>query len=824
METNRIQQLQNEGLISCFWNRVDNPGTVWNSENVLIFYLPNLVLQIFLVVFATRLMFWILRPLHQPHFVAELLAGFMLNIYVPILNSTLFGIALPTIKGLLGFESIAQFGVIYYVFVTGLEMNLDTIPRARKKASTIAIAGTLIPMILGFAIYVLVAKTFIKNGEFNTVSAYFLWSLTISMTSFPVVAHILSDLKILYTGLGRVALTAATINDFINWAMFIFLIPLIINGKRGILSVISTVFFILFCHFVFRPPLNKILIQKTNQNEWDLYQLSYVIFGVVACATVTEFLGTHSVVGALVFGLILPRGKFAELLIEQLDDIGSRYLAPLFFASIGLRAEVLPVLNGNFILVIFIMIVLISTKILSTIVATRFYGMPIRDSIALGMLMNTKGVLSLIILSIGWDRKVISKEAFTVMVFSIFLMTVIVAPIINAMYKPRVIYEQNKLRTIENLKSDSEIRVMVCVHNARQANGMINVLEACNGVNVSHLRVFALQLVERKGRSAALMVAQLDQQQQKESQILDQSSETDSYLSNHITNVFEEYSSNNANTLVENLVAISSYSTIHKDIYNLALEKQASLVLLPFHKQNTMEGSLEVAERAVKDINRNLMKDVPCSVGIFVDRGHHAALSKIKMHIMMIFIGGPDDREALAIAWRMSKHPWTRLNMVRIFLCGKAAVVDSSRYTEEHGLLAAVLDSGKQKELDEEYVGSFRLKAVNNEDTITYAEREVHAGEDFLEVLNELDRVGCDLYILGHGKGRNSLVLSNLLEWADCPELGVIGDMLASNSFGSNSSILVVQQYGFGGVEFNTSHSSHKGHSTYDDLESFSQR
>ncbi|CAI8589801.1 unnamed protein product, partial [Vicia faba] len=822
MEADRIHQLQNKGLIDCYWNRVDNPGTIWNSENVLSHYLPNLVLQILLVVSATRLIFWILRPLHQPHFVAELLAGFVLNIYVPILNSTLLGIALP-IKGLLAFESIAQLGIIYYVFVTGLEMNLETVSRAGKKASTIAIAGTLIPMILGFVIYVLVAKTFVKNGEFNTVSAYFLWSLTISMTSFPMVAHILSDLKILYTGLGRVALTAATINDFINWAMFIFLIPLIVNGIRGILSVISTIFFVLFCRCVLSPPLNKILIKKTNQNEWDLYQLSYVIIGVFTCATVTEFLGTHSVVGALVFGLILPRGKFAEMLIEQSEDIGSGYLAPLFFANIGVRTEVLPVLKGNFILVIFIMIVLISTKILSTIVATRFYGMPIRDSMALGMLMNTKGVLSLIILNIGWDRKVISKEAFTIMVFSIFFMTVIVAPIINAMYRPRVTYEQNKLRTIENLKSDSEIRIMACVHNARQANGMVNILEACNGVNVSHVRVFALQLVELKGRAAALLVAQLDQQQQKESHILDQSSETNNYSSNHITNVFEEYSSNNANTVVENLVAMSSYSTIHKDIYNLALEKQASLILLPFHKQSTVEGSLEITEAAVKDINRNLMQDVPCSVGIFVDRGHHASLFKIKMRITMIFIGGPDDREALAIAWRMSKHPWTRLTVVRIFLCGKAAEVNSSGYDEGQGLLAAILDSGKQKELDEGYLGSFRLKAVNNEDSITYAEREVYAGEDIPELLNELDRVGCDLYILGHGKGRTSLVLLNLLEWADCLELGVIGDMLASDSFGSNSSILVVQQYGFGGVEFNTNHSSHKAHSNNDDLESFSQ-
>jgi len=405
-------------------------------------------------------------------------------------------------------------------------------------------------------------------------------------------------------------------------------------------------------------------------------------------------------------------------------------------------------------------------------------------------------------------------------------MTFVVAPIINAMYKPRATYEQNKLRTIENLRATSEIRVMACVHNARYANGMINILEACNGTIVSPLRVFALQLVELKGRSTALLVAQMDQQQQQlstASQTLDQLSETNNYSSNHIANVFEEYASNNANTYVENLVAMSSFSSIHKDIYNLALEKQASLLLLPFHKQNNMEGSLEVMDAVIKDINQNVMQEAPCSVGIFVDRGHHSALIKTKMRILMIFIGGSDDREALAIAWRMSKHPWTMLTVVRIILCGKTAEVDSSVNNETLGLLTAVLDSGKQRELDEDRVGSFRLKAVNNEDTITYEEREVHTGEEIPIVLEELDKLGFDLYILGHGKGRNSLVLTELLEWADCPELGVIGDMLASNSFGSNSSILVVQQYGFGGVEFKAG-PSNKENSSNGDLESMFQK
>lgn len=152
-----------------------------------------------------------------------------------------------------------------------------------------------------------------------------------------------------------------------------------------------------------------------------------------------------------------------------------------------------------------------------------------------------------------------------------------------------------------------------------------------------------------------------------------------------------------------------------------------------------------------------------------------------------------------------AKHPGIHLWLVHVLLYGKAVEVDTNATTndEANGILSTVIDSGKEKELDEEYVSLFRLMAVNNEDSITYSEKEVHTGDDIPLVLNELDRGSYDLYILGHGKGRNSLVLSNLMEWTDCPELGVIGDMLASNSFGYCSSVLVVQQYGFGGMNFN---------------------
>lgn len=255
---------------------------------------------------------------------------------------------------------------------------------------------------------------------------------------------------------------------------------------------------------------------------------------------------------------------------------------------------------------------------------------------------------------------------------------------------------------------------------------------------------------------------------------------------------------------VETVSVMSKYNTIHKDISNSANERRTSLILLPFHKELYSEGILN---NAYREININAMHDSPCSVGILVDEGIGTLCSTTNnneyLNVLVLFIGGPDDREALAVAWRLAAHPRILVTLVRMRMIGDAAETDEKHENEEldkKGVLTSVIDDEKQKEMDEEYVDSFRMKAMNNEDSITYLEREIHKGEDIPVTLNELIQKGYDLYIVGQGRGRNLGVFTELLQWCDFPELGVIGDLLVSDNFGSPSSVLVIQQYGYGGI------------------------
>ncbi|KAK7305867.1 hypothetical protein VNO77_43779 [Canavalia gladiata] len=796
------QYLKRHVTTGCYETFVSNPNPIWQSESVLAFYLPTFAAQVAFMLLSTRSMYYILRPFNQPRLVVEILMGFLISPEI-FGSSYLFEVLTP-LKTILTVETISYVGLIYSVFLAGLDMNFETILRARKKATSIAIAGTFIPMVLGGCIYALVQKLYKAPPEylaqFNTINAYMFWTLIFSVTGFPMVTHILADLKLLYTGLGRVALTTAMISDFYNWVMFAMVIPFAIDGASATYAVLTTIAFVLFCFIVIRPYLVKLIVRKTNQNEWDNYQLFYVVMGAYACAIVTDLLGTHPVVGALVYGIMIPRGKFTHLLIEKSEDFGVVYLAPLFFGSCGIRLRIIYVIKkqgfGLMLLVLFLSCI---PKILSTVITTRFYGMSILDGLAVGLILNTKGILALLMLNSAWDKQILSVESYSIMTVVVLVMTMMVPLIINAIYKPRKVYKRNKQRTIQNLKAEAELRILACVHNPRQATGMINILEACNTNKLTPLRVFALQLVEITGSATSLLSVHINQHNQTQtgSQALTKAQED----LESITSIFQGYTQDNENTWVETFAAASTYSTIHEDIYNVAQEKQSNFILLPFHKQSNIEGILEITNTAFKDINQNVMRGAPSSVGIFVDRGL-GSLFKVNLRVLMLFIGGPDDREALAVAWRMSKHEGIQLSMVRILLFGEAAEVDTTAHVESRGLLSAVLDHDKQKELDDEYVSAFRLKAVSNEDSITYSEKEVHCHEDIPQVLNELDQIGYDLYILGQGAGRNSLVLTDLMKWTDCPELGVIGDMVASNNFGSCSSLLVVQQFGFGGIVF----------------------
>lgn len=381
------------------------------------------------------------------------------------------------------------------------------------------------------------------------------------------------------------------------------------------------------------------------------------------------------------------------------------------------------------------------------------------------------------------DLQVLDDETFAMMVIVAVFMTAIVKPVVTTIYRPARSFLPYKRRTVERLKPDAEFRVLVCVHTPRNVPTMISILEASHPTKKSPMCIYVVHLVELTGRASAMLIVHSTQ---KSGRPVNRTQAQ----SDHILQAFENYEQQAACVTVQPLTAISPYSTMHEDICNLAEDKRVALIIIPFHKQQTVDGGMEETNPAFRMVNQNVLANAPCSIGILVDRGlsgsTRVASNHLSHHVAVLFFGGPDDREALSYAWKMSAHPGISLTVMR-FIPGADA-----EKSDNPGTLTVETENHKEKQLDENFIKEFRSQTDN--ESIIYNEMVLSNGEETVAAIRSMDNQH-DLFIVGRGEGMVSPLTAGLTDWSECPELGAIGDLLASSDFAATVSVLVVQQY-----------------------------
>ncbi|KAL6345906.1 hypothetical protein AAG906_025186 [Vitis piasezkii] len=782
-----------DDMIVCYSPTMITTNGIWQGDNPLDYSLPLFILQLTLVVVTTRLLVFILKPLRQPRVISEILGGVLLGPSVLGQNLHLANLIFP-LRSVMVLETMANVGLLYFLFLVGVEMDLTVIRRTGKKAIAIAIIGMILPFIIGCAFSLILHH---EDRQMNRSTFVLFLGVALSVTAFPVLARILAELKLINTELGRMAMSSALINDMCAWVLLAVAIALAENESSSLASlwvILSSVFFVVVCIFIVRPVISWMIRRTPEGESFSEFYICLILTGVMISGFVTDAIGTHSVFGAFVFGLVIPNGQLGVTLIEKLEDFVSGLLLPLFFAISGLKTDVTKIhgaLTWGF---LFLVIILACAgKIAGTLIVALFYQMPLREGIVLGLLMNTKGLVEMIVLNVGRDQHVLDDETFAIMVTVAVIMTSIIAPIVTHIYKPARKFIPYKRRTIQRSKPDGELRILVCIHTPRNVPTIINLLEASHPSKKSPICIYVLHLVELTGRASAMLIVHNTRKSGCPALNRTQAQ------SDHIINAFENYEQHSSCVSVQPLTAISPYSTMHEDICNLAEDKRVAFIIIPFHKQQTVDGGMEATNPAFRAVNQNVLANAPCSVGILVDRGLNGstrlAASQVSHHIAVLFFGGPDDREALSYAERMSEHPGISLTVMR-FIAGDETVestVEPSSDPNDPRILTVITDSDREKQLDEEYINDFRMKNSNDE-SIVYTEKIVNNGEETVAAVRSIDSIH-DLFIVGRGQGMISPLTAGLTDWSECPELGAIGDMLASSDFASTVSVLVVQQY-----------------------------
>ena len=399
-----------------------------------------LVGQIGAVVLASRVVGYAFRAIGQPQVVGEMLAGILLGpsflgVIAPGISATLFP---ASSMGMLG--GISQLGLILFMFMVGLELNPRELYEHGEATVLISHVSIVAPFMLG-SLLSLYLYPRLSNDSVSFMSFTLFMGAAMSITAFPVLARILSARRLLRTRLGTIAIGCAAVDDVSGWCILAGIVALIRSAQSAVsvwMTLAGLAVFLCVMILVVRPMLTSIgrFYRERGHLSDDLLAATLLLAFIGAFST--EALGLHLLFGAFVAGAVMPKDvRFVAYLTEKVETVTVLFLLPLFFAFTGLRTRVGLVQGGEmWFYCILIIAVAVIGKVGGTSVAARIGGFDWRHSAALGILMNTRGLMELVILNVGLDLKVISPTLFSMMVMMALVTTVMTTPLLKLIRLP----------------------------------------------------------------------------------------------------------------------------------------------------------------------------------------------------------------------------------------------------------------------------------------------------------------------------------------------------------------------------------------------------
>ncbi|KAK7345676.1 hypothetical protein VNO77_16285 [Canavalia gladiata] len=794
----------------------------WQGDNPLNFAFPLLILQITLIIVVSRFLAFLFKPLRQPKVIAEIVGGVVLGPSVLGRNKSYMHHVFPSWSTPV-LESVASIGLLYFLFLVGLELDLVAIRRSGSTALSIAVAGMSLPFASGIGLALFLRKAVDGADQVGFTQFVVFMGVAISITAFAVLARILAELKLLNTRAGGTAMAAAAFNDVAAWILLALAISLASGDshKSPLVSVwvlLSGVAFVVFMMVVIKPVM-KIVAGKCSPANGEVEEtyMCLTLMCVLVFGFVTDTIGIHSVFGAFVFGLTVPKGAFADRLIERVEDFVLGILLPLYFASSGLKTNVASIKGAKgWGLLALVIATACAGKIVGTFAVALACKIPVRESLTIAVLMNTKGLVELIVLNIGKEKKVLNDEMFAILVLMALVTTFMTTPLVLSIYKQNHSKSSRTLRKLGDLepseKSTNELRVLACVHGANNVPSIVNFIESSRSAKNSSLKLFIMHLVELTERSSSIILAQ--NARKNEFVSFKRSSHVE-WL-DQLYRAFQAYSQL-GQVSVRFVAVVSSLFTIHEDICHAADDKTVTLIILPFHKrwrkveieeeeeENNETSQSQVVENigyGWRGVNQKVLKNAPCSVAMLVDRGygngpHTLGLSvDVTQQVCVLFFGGPDDREALELGDRISNHPAVKVTVVRFVQNDAVEGNDLSHPSssndseKDYNSSIAKVKPQDEKDLDDTTMERFQMKWHGMVDCI-----EKVASNIMEEVLTIGKNKDYDLIIVGKGRFPSSLMADVADRQIEHEELGPIGDILASSTNEVVSSLLVIQQH-----------------------------
>ncbi|CAH2069528.1 unnamed protein product [Thlaspi arvense] len=778
------------------------PFGMFRGENAMNYAFSTFLLEAVIIIFFIKSFCFLLRPLRQPRIVCEILGGMMVGPSM-LGGSRKFNYYLfPPIANYLC-ANLGLMGFFYFFFLTAAKTDVAAIAKSPRKHKYIAAIGVIIPMLCVWGTGMAMRDQMDKNMQKMTSIGGVAFGLAFS--SFPVIYTILRDMNLLNSEVGKFAMSVALLGDMAALVVLIVFEAMMQEDEGGSMAAVwyfvSGVILTAFMVLVVRRGFKWVVAQTPEGKLVDQNYIVMILMGVLVASFLTDMLGLSIGVGPIWLGLLVPHGPpLSSTLAVRSETFVLEFLMPFTFGLVGLNTNVHLLNDENWpqkLSPLFYMsIVGLITKFISVVSAALFFKVPTRDSLTLGLMMNLKGQID-ILLYLHWiDKLIIGLPGFTILVLHTVVVTAVSTPLISFLYDPNRPYRISKHRTIQHSPPSTEMGLVLAVSDHEALSGLITFLDFAYPTSTSPFSIYAVQLVELMGRATPLFI---DHEQKREDEEEDDDEEeeeeperTRNRRVDQVQSGFRMYREKR-----DGCVTLRAYTAhapkrlMYQDICELALCRKTAFILLPYQQERLDDDApTELRDSGMLSVNTDVLAHTPCSVCIYHDKGrlrnavvrssvdqstNSSRMRQETYRFVVLFLGGADNREALHLADRMTANPDINMTVIRF--------LSHNHEGEEES----------EKKLDDGVVTWFWVKN-EGKDRVSYKEVVVKNGAETLAAIQAMNVNDYDLWITGRREGINPKILEGLSTWSKDHQLGVIGDTLVGSVFASEGSVLVVQQ------------------------------
>jgi Kef-type K+ transport system membrane component KefB len=457
--------------------------------------LAILLAQIITIIIVARFFGWIFRKIGQPSVIGEIIAGIFLGPSLLGMYFPEFSMALFPAQSLGNLSFLSQIGLILFMFVVGMELDLKVLKNKANEAVVISHASIVIPFALGIGLAFYVYQTFAPQG-ISFLSFSLFMGIAMSITAFPVLARIVQERGIHKTRLGAIVITCAAADDITAWCLLAVVIAIVKAGTfDSALYVIGlSVLYVLIMLFIVKPFLKKVGDLYSKSENLSKPVVAIFFLTLILSSYATNIIGIHALFGAFMTGVIMPDiSKFRSIFIEKVEDVSVILLLPLFFVFTGLRTQI-GLINDPYMWQVtgFIILVAVVGKFFGSALAAKFVGQSWKDSLTIGALMNTRGLMELVVLNIGLDLKVLTPQVFTMMVIMALVTTFMTGPALNLI---NWAFKSKNQFVPEEINSKSKFKILLFFGNNEKGKSLLRLASSLVKKQKENVNITAMHLV-----------------------------------------------------------------------------------------------------------------------------------------------------------------------------------------------------------------------------------------------------------------------------------------------------------------------------------------